>query len=270
MRKTFLITLLIASYFAKAQTNNSDSTSQTKTNVPGSASDNRVFTAVERQPDFPGGINAFYTYLGQNIIYPPNAAINRIQGRVFVGFVVEKDGILSDIKILRGVSSEIDSEAIRVVARSPRWLPGMVNGRQVRAQYTVVIAFKLPAPESKEQAFMDSVRQLPPDKKIFTAVEIEPSFPGGIAAFYKFTQQSIQYPPDAAKNRIQGRVYLSFIVERDGSLSEIKIARGVSEDLNAEALRLINTSPKWNPGIQNGRTVRVTYTIPVIFTLAGE
>jgi TonB family protein len=265
MKKTLLITLqVITSFFAKAQTNNADTAKII-------VADNRVFTAVEKAPDFPGGINMFYMYLQRNMIYPPDAVKNRIEGRVFITFIVEKEGILSDIKVIKGVSPEIDNEAIRVISRSPRWLPGIVNGMAVRVQYTMAIAFKLPAAQvSKEQALMDSLDRLPSDKKIFTAVEIEPSFPGGIAAFYKFTQNTIHYPPDAVRNQIQGKVYLSFVVERDGSLSDIKISRGVSQDIDAEALRIIQISPKWNPGIQNGKLVRAMYTVPIIFALEGQ
>lgn len=104
---------------------------------------NQIFTAVENQPDFPGGMQAFYKYLGNNIRYPAVARENNVQGRVFVTFVVEKDGSLTDIKVMRGIGSGCDEEAVRVLKKSPKWKAGIQNGRPVRVQYSVPIAFNL-------------------------------------------------------------------------------------------------------------------------------
>ncbi|RYY34329.1 MAG: energy transducer TonB [Sphingobacteriaceae bacterium] len=104
---------------------------------------NQIFAAVENQPNFPGGMAAFYKYLGNNIRYPAVARENNVQGRVFVTFVVEKDGSLTDIKVMRGIGSGCDEEAIRVLKKSPKWTPGIQNGRPVRVQYSVPIAFNL-------------------------------------------------------------------------------------------------------------------------------
>jgi protein TonB len=104
--------------------------------------------------------------------------------------------------------------------------------------------------------------------KIFTAVEHEPEFKGGIAAFYRFLRDNIHYPENARLNKIQVKVFISFVVEKDGSLTNIKVLKGVSKDLDAEALRVIKASPNWNPGTQNGKPVRVAYTMPLSFALA--
>jgi len=106
-----------------------------------------------------------------------------------------------------------------------------------------------------------------PNDRIFTSVEVEPQFPGGIDAFGRFLGTHIHYPAAARKNRIQGRVIVTMVVEKDGSVSDVKIARGVSDDIDAEAMRVIKSSPKWSPGIQNGRPVRVSYAVPISFTL---
>ncbi|MGZ3764948.1 MAG: energy transducer TonB [Mucilaginibacter sp.] len=105
---------------------------------------------------------------------------------------------------------------------------------------------------------------------IFTAVENAPEYKGGMQAFYKYLQQSIHYPANAVKNRVQGKVLITFIVEKDGSLSNVKVARGVADDIDAEAIRVIKASPNWNPGTQNGRPVRVVYTVPINFSLQGR
>jgi protein TonB len=104
--------------------------------------------------------------------------------------------------------------------------------------------------------------------EVFKAVEINPEYPGGEAAFGKFLQSHIRYPPIAKENGTQGRVFLQFVVERDGSLTDMKIVRDPGSGLGEEAVRVLKISPHWKPGIQNGKAVRVQYTVPVNFALA--
>jgi protein TonB len=106
--------------------------------------------------------------------------------------------------------------------------------------------------------------------KIFTAVEESPLFPGGMDAFYKFLGKNIRYPAVARENNTQGRVIVQFVVEKDGSLTDIKVVRGIGDGCDDEAVRVLKMSPKWKAGIQNGRPVRVEYTVPVNFTLSEE
>lgn len=106
--------------------------------------------------------------------------------------------------------------------------------------------------------------------KIFTAVEKEPAFPGGEDAFIRYLGKNIHYPAIAKENNVQGKVFLSFVVEKSGALTDIKIVRDIGSGCGDEAVRVLKNSPKWNPGIQNGRPVRVAYTIPVSFTLSSD
>lgn len=106
--------------------------------------------------------------------------------------------------------------------------------------------------------------------RIFTNVEVLPSFPGGIQQFGKFLSANLKYPKQAWLDKVQGRVFCQFVVEKDGSLSDIKVMRGIGGGCDEEAVRVLSTSPKWSPGIQNGRSVRVSYTIPIFFQLMGE
>jgi periplasmic protein TonB len=105
------------------------------------------------------------------------------------------------------------------------------------------------------------------ENAIFTAVEHEPEYPGGITEFYKYLAQTIRYPAEDRKDRTQGKVYICFIVEKDGSLSDIKTVRAPSTSLGAEGIRVVSGSPKWIPGTQNGKKVRVQYTVPISFKL---
>lgn len=103
----------------------------------------KIFTVVEQMPMFPGGDGALMGYLRDNIKYPTVAAENGVQGRVVVGFVVERDGSITDVNILRGVDPSLDREAMRVVKSMPRWNPGKQNGSAVRVKYQVPVSFRL-------------------------------------------------------------------------------------------------------------------------------
>ncbi len=107
-------------------------------------------------------------------------------------------------------------------------------------------------------------------RRVFVSVDNPPSFPGGIPEFSKYLMTSIRYPADDRKNNLQGKVFVSFVVEADGSLSDVVAMRGPSETLKEEGVRVIKASPKWKPGSQNGTPVRVQYTVPINFTLGNE
>jgi protein TonB len=105
------------------------------------------------------------------------------------------------------------------------------------------------------------------ETKVFDVVEQMPSFPGGDAELMKFLSSHIKYPVVAEENGIQGRVIATFVVERDGSISDVKVVKSVDPSLDKEAIRVLKSMPKWIPGKQNGSAVRVKYTVPVTFRL---
>lgn len=105
---------------------------------------------------------------------------------------------------------------------------------------------------------------------VFDVVEEMPQYPGGPQALFKFLGENVHYPAEAEKAGIQGRVIATFVVEKDGSICESKVVKSVDPSLDAEALRVINAMPNWKPGKQNGKEVRVKYTVPVAFMLQGK
>ncbi len=107
------------------------------------AAEEEIFTIVETNPSFPGGDKKMYEYLGKNMKYPPIAQDNNIQGRVYVSFVVEKNGAITDVRVLRGIGGGCDEEAIRVVKSMPSWSPGKQRGKSVRVRFNLPIVFKL-------------------------------------------------------------------------------------------------------------------------------
>lgn len=108
-----------------------------------SAEEAQIFMVVESMPEYPGGEPALYAYLSENIKYPQMAKESGIQGRVFVTFVVERDGRVTDVRVLRGIGGGCDEEAIRVVDGMPKWTPGKQRGKSVRVQYNLPVKFTL-------------------------------------------------------------------------------------------------------------------------------
>ncbi|HVW14683.1 MAG TPA: TonB family protein [Mucilaginibacter sp.] len=109
-------------------------------------------------------------------------------------------------------------------------------------------------------------------EKVMTmaSVEVMPQFPGGEAAWIKYLQKNLHYPSQAAEAGISGRVYVSFVVEKDGHLTDIKVERGPGYGLDEEAVRVLKAAPAWTPGIQNGKKVRVSYVMPITFQIAPQ
>ena len=116
-------------------------------------------------------------------------------------------------------------------------------------------------------SFMTSTAQTKKNDMVFDVVEVMPQFPGGQIAMLKYIMENIKYPEQAMKEGIQGRVAVRFIVEKDGSISDVKPILSVHPLLNKEAVRVVESMPKWSPGKQNGKPVRVRFNVPVMFKL---
>ena len=116
-------------------------------------------------------------------------------------------------------------------------------------------------------SFMTSTAQTKKNDIVFDVVEVMPQFPGGQIAMLKYIMENMKYPEQAMKKGIQGRVAVRFIVEKDGSISDVKPILSVHPLLNKEAVRVVESMPKWTPGKQNGKPVRVRFNLPVMFKL---
>jgi len=116
-------------------------------------------------------------------------------------------------------------------------------------------------------SFMTSTAQTKKNNMVFDVVEVMPQFPGGQIAMMKYIMENMKYPEQAMKEGIQGRVTVRFIVEKDGSISDVKPVLSVHPLLNKEAVRVVESMPKWTPGKQNGKPVRVRFNVPVMFKL---
>lgn len=116
-------------------------------------------------------------------------------------------------------------------------------------------------------SFMTSTAQTKKNNMVYDVVEVMPQYPGGQIAMLKYIMQNIKYPKQIMEEGIQGRVTVSFIVEKDGRVSNVRLLRSVQPSLDKEAIRVVKSMPKWTPGKQNGKPVRVRFNLPVMFKL---
>ena len=228
-----------------------------------------TFTVVEQMPEFPGGIKELMNFLGKNIRYPVEAYKNKIEGRVIVQFVVKKDGSTSNFKVIRSVHPLLDAEAVRVLKTMPKWIPGTQRGQTVDVRFTVPVSFALQNKFSEAQS-KSPLATSGTEDDVLSMVENPPRFPGGIKELMNFLGKNIQYPVEAHKNNIEGRVIVQFVVKKDGSTSDFKIVRSIHPLLDAEAVRVLKIMPKWIPGTQNGQAVNVKFVVPVGFKLQDD
>jgi protein TonB len=111
------------------------------------------------------------------------------------------------------------------------------------------------------------VEAAPEPEKVFTVVEQQPEFPGGTSEMYKYLSKSIKYPSAASRANVSGRVFMSFVVNTDGSIQDVQVLKGLGFGCDEEAMRVVKAMPKWKPGKQSGRAVRVKYNLPINFQL---
>ncbi|MCF8303614.1 MAG: M56 family metallopeptidase [Bacteroidales bacterium] len=218
------------------------------------------YTAVDQQPQFPGGEKARMKYMQEHIDYPQEAQEKGIEGTVYVQFIIEKDGSISNAKVLRGIGGGCDKESLEVVQGMPKWEPGKVDGEPVRTQFNMPIRFTLN--DSQKQASKK-------DKDYHILVDDRPEFKGGEKARMEYLKQNIEYPKEAQEKGIEGTVYVQFIVEEDGSISNVKLLRGIGGGCDEEALEVVKNMPDWKPGKKDGEPVRTQFNMPIQFSL-GE
>jgi len=197
--------------------------------------------SIESKPEFPGGIQEFYKFISGNYKTPISKEF--IGGKVYVTFVIEKDGRLTDIKVLRDVGFDTGKEALRVLELSPKWIPAMIYGENVRCSYSLPIVL---------QAYVFK----------FSEVEVKPKFSEGMQKFYEYIANNFKTP---SVDGLKGIVYVNFIVEKDGSLSRIKVLRDIGYGTGEETIRVLEKCPNWIPAENNGQKVRCLFSLPISF-----
>lgn len=223
----------------------------------------------------------FYTFLGKNIKYPKNAQEKALEGTTHIMFTV-KNGKITDLGSKQDLGEGCDEEVMKNILAYKNF-KGVKDGN-----YAFKVSFNLGQSQTntdEQSKSIDGYKEISPlqiigyvgeEKEVverrekiydFVSIEKQPEYHGGMKNFYDYLSKSIKYPEDAQANNIQGKVHLSFTVEKNGKLTDIKIVKGLSESTNQEAVRVLDESPSWIPGIQNGKPVRVKYNLYINFTL---
>ncbi|MDD5149650.1 MAG: energy transducer TonB [Flavobacterium sp.] len=230
MKKTiFLVIAFFSIQIVLAQTTTND------------ANNNVYNTAgIEVKPEFPGGIGEFYKFIASN--YNTPASKEFLGGKVYVTFIIEKDGQVSDIQVLRDVGFDSGKEAIRVLELCPKWIPGQQNGQNVRCTFSLPISL---------QAYVFDIKE----------VDVAPNYLGGFEGVSKLILENFNAP--TSKEFKGGKVLISFTVEVDGNLSDIQIYKDLGFGTGEEAVRVLKTIKNWIPAQKNGKKVRCSFGIPI-------
>jgi len=233
-----------------------------------------VLTIAEQMPEYPGGLDSLMKEVAAKVVYPAACIDSGIQGKVYVRFVVNEDGSISDLEAVKGPHPLLKAAAIEAVKNIGRFKPGMDKGKPVKVYYNLPVSFKIKLKVTMPEAppLSDSSGQIPPKEHagIYNNPEVPPHFPGDEAALLHFLNKNIQYPQMERDNGIDGKVLTSFVINEDGSISNIKVVKPVSPGLDAEAVRVIKLLPKFSPGMEHGKPVKTYFTLPTVFKLQGS
>lgn len=248
-----------------------------KLKMPPKPSGAQVYDSVA-QPAVPlGGTEKYAQFLADHQRYPSTAMQKNLQGTVKVGFIVEKTGTVNEVKVESSVAPELDAEAIRLIKSGPKWTPARHRNHVVRQHVVVPVSF-LMSPGSmvvlrpgKDNAITtpaaDIAASANPNRPPVVAPD-KPTQPvGGTQVFFDWIEKNQQYPALARKRKIEGKVLVEFMVQTDGSLTDIRVLKKMGSGLDDEALRLIRAAPKWEPAMFQGKPIKQKMILPVLFQL---
>ena len=244
-------------------------------NVPVSQSD-KIVENPDIVPMFTGGTAEMHRFISNTLSYPADAAERNAQGLVVYTFVVEKDGSLSNFNIIHRADPLLNEEALRILKNMPPWRPARHNGEIVRSETYVPMYFKLnknvqystrTSSSATARAYAKTDQSILENSEIYTIVDKMPVYEYGERELANFISYNMRYPKEALQQGIEGRILCSFIVGKDGSISNIEVVSGSNEALNNEAIRVLGLMPKWTPGENNGEKVNVKCLLPIDFTI---
>ncbi|MBN2637598.1 MAG: energy transducer TonB [Bacteroidales bacterium] len=235
--------------------------------------EDKVYTQADQYPVF-SNREPMESFIKRNMRYPEGMFKNKVIDTVNVYYIVEPDNQISHVTVRKNQDSlnAYDYEAIRLVKGLTVVRPAYIKQYPVRLMLYLPVVFNYKEADTTGASLTDVQYD---GKKlayyntgpIFTLVEKKPSFPGGDKALMQYLASHITYPQDARIKNIQGRVFVSFVVEADGSVSHVHVLRSIYPSLDAEACYVIKHMPKWQPGMQKGKNVRVNFTLPINFAI---
>ena len=225
------------------------------------ADDHFPYRKADTMPTFEGGGPVkFREWIAERVgDRDPDGEL--IDVRASLRLVIEKDGSITNLSVDDRVPAWLVERIGKALDSVPRWTPAVLRGEKVRIQASLQLLFGKAAERAKADSPKDG-------DDAFLIVEQMPTFRGGdLNTFRDWVKLNVKYPADMYKQGIEGRVVATFIINRDGSLSDVKILQSPEAEFSREVLSVLGRSPKWTPGQQKGKTVRVKYTIPVDFRI---
>ena len=220
--------------------------------------------------EFPGGQQELSRWIERHTQTPPQLQESGMVGEVVAALRIESDGHVSGYRILKGLEG-CNNEARRLINTMPQWKPAGIPGKgPVASIVTVTIPFMALAVTGDLQVIDEVYVDEGEESAAYVVVDEEPQYPGGMDALYAFLKENIRYPQQARDNGITGKVYVTFVVEKDGSISNPRLLRDIGGGCGPEAIRVVRMMPRWIPGKLRGETVRVQFNLPVKFTLSDE
>jgi len=185
---------------------------------------------------------------------------------------IDSSGVASNAQIIKSFSAEVDANILKMFSSPPKMIPAYYNGHNVNNNLVMIIRFGQvhyndPAIKAICVPYSSSQFAEADNEQIFVAVQQPPTFPGGPQAFNDFLDKNLNYPPQDKANSLEGKVIITFVIEKDGTVDNLNILRSPDDLMSKEALRLMQACPKYNPGTQNGQAVRVQYTVVIPFWL---
>ena len=259
------------SFFSKNPSSNNSLTKQRET--PPTSGTDKIVKEPDIDPMFTGGTAAMHKFITSTLNYPKEAIEKNIEGLVVYTFVVEKDGTLSNFNLIHRADPLLDAEALRILKAMPPWRPAKYKGEAVRAETYVPMYFKInknrrtAKTNSQGSSTAKTDLNIIANEEIFSIVDQMPQYPGGEKKLTEFLSNRIIYPSQALQNGIEGRILCSFIVAKDGTVSNIEVLQSPDPELSDEAVRVLSMMPKWNPGINNGEKVNVKCVLPIDFKI---
>jgi TonB family protein len=224
--------------------------------------DNEIFDVVENAPEYKGGFEAWNQYLKENLSYPERAKSNKIEGVVYLVFVINKEGKVESTEILRGVGYGLDEEALRVVKQSPDWNPGLQRGQKVNVRMRLPVRFKLPDEETNSKTISGMVENPSPETQT-AKHSIRPT-----EEFQDFIRKNIKYPLLARVKENTGTVLAELTLDDKGIIKSITIRQSPSKELYTEVMETLEKNEeKW---IVDGSKEEYHVELPIRFALAGK
>lgn len=230
------------------------------------------------------GYTNFYLGVLDTLKYPLKDYDGGLEGRVTITFDVDTTGVIGNVRISKGIGGQCDSTVIKAIRLgNSGWIPARIGTKRYSSRFQMSFEFRL----NKDKASLDFADfAVDPKNSFFLRafiisksadgrgfysvdyMEKSAEYVGGMSAFYKWLAKNMLYPPSARRMGLEGKVFVEFIIEPDGSITNVSVKRGFDGACDREAVRVTSIMPKWKPGTQNGRPVRQSYTMPITFKLA--